>query len=123
MAERNQNGALQSSQKSMAALNKTAQDAQNALNSMSQPGKGGKGQQGDGSCDNPGGSNPGGEGEDSEGSAMQQFLSQMEKLTAQQQQLNDMMNGSSQGGAQAQELRQQAQLQKMAAQQQSVQKS
>ena len=49
---------------------------------------------------------------------MQQFLSQMEKLTQQQQQLNDMMNGMGQGGAQAQELRQQAQLQKMAAQQQ-----
>lgn len=123
MAERNQSGAMQSSQKAMSALNKTAQDAQEAMNSMAQQGKGGKGQQGDGSCDKPGGTSPGPDGEGGEGTAMQQFLNQIEKLTQQQQALNDMMQGMGQGGAQAEAMRQQAQLQKMATQQEAVQKS
>jgi hypothetical protein len=95
---------------------------------MAEPNKGGKGNPGDGgSCDNPGGSNPSdqpGGDQSGGGSPMQQFLSQIEKLAAQQQALNDQMQGlGGQGSAQQEAMRQQAQLSKMAAQQQAVQKS
>ena len=129
MTERDQPSSIQHTQKAMAALNKTAQEVQKSMDAMSQQ------QPGNGSCDNPGGENPsgggsGGEGQDGkgmgQGSAMQQFLNQIEKLAAQQQALNDQMQGmNGQGGANAQQeaMRQQAQLGKMAAQQQAVQKS
>ena len=128
MTERDQSSSVQHTQKSMAALNKTAEEAQQALNSMAQANKGGKGKPGDGSCDNPGGNNPsdqpGENPSDGGGSAMQQFLRQIEKLAAQQQALNDQMQGmNGPGGAQQEAMRQQAQLSKMAAQQQAVQKS
>ncbi len=128
MTERDQPGSIQHTQKAMAALNKTSEEAQAAMKAMSKP-KSGKGNPGDGSCDNPGGSNPkdGDEGSSpgSGGSAMQQFLNSVEKLAAQQQALNDQMQGmNGQGGAAQQEaMRQQAQLAKMAAQQEGVQKS
>src|SRR5260370_32412849 len=98
------------------------------MNGMGEANKNGKGNPGDGSCDNPGGNSPsdqpGGQQPGSAGSAMQQFLSQVEKLAAQQQALNDQMQGmGGQGGAQQQAMRQQAQLSKMAAQQEAVQKS
>lgn len=129
MTERDQPNSITHTQKAMAALNKTAEEAQKALKSMSEPKKGGKGNPGDGSCDNPGGSSPK-EGDDgstpgSEGSAMQQFLNSIEKLAAQQQALNDQMQGKDggQGSAQQEAMRQQSQLAKMAAQQEGVQKS
>jgi hypothetical protein len=124
MTERDQQQSVSHTQKAMAALNKTAEEAQSALNSMSSKGKG---KAGDGSCDNPGGNNPSDQPGDGDpgGSAMQQFLQSIEKLTAQQQALNDQMQGmmNGQGGAQQEMMRQQAQLQKMAIQQQSVQKT
>ncbi|MDP4220508.1 MAG: hypothetical protein Q8916_12575 [Bacteroidota bacterium] len=130
MTERDQPQSMQHTQKAMAALNKTAEEAQQALNSMAEANKGGKGKPGDGSCDNPGGTNPSDQADgnptDGGGSAMQQFLRQIEKLAAQQQALNDQMQGKEggPGGAAAQEaMRQQAQMAKMAAQQQAVQKS
>jgi hypothetical protein len=125
MTERDQQSSTQHTQKAMSALNKLAEQAQGALAQMAQQGKGGKGQPGDGSCDNPGGMNPGDQPGEGGGSAMQQFLSQIEKLGAQQQALNDQMQGmmNGQGGAQQEAMRQQAQLQKMAIEQQSVQKS
>ncbi|MEP7234453.1 MAG: hypothetical protein ABI778_04075, partial [Ignavibacteriota bacterium] len=127
MSERDQPGSTQHTQKAMASLNKTSEQAQEALKSMAEPEKGGK-KPGDGSCDNPGGSNPsgkpGGEQPGGAGSAMQQFLSQIEKLAAQQQALNDQMQGlGGKGSAQQEAMRQQAQLSKMAGEQQAVQKS
>ncbi len=127
MTERDQPSSIQHSQKAMAALNKTAQEAQQALNSMAESQKGGKGNPGDGSCDNPGGTNPSGQpGPDGKpgGSAMSQFLSSIEKLAAQQQALNDQMQGGNSPGGNAQQeaMRQQSQLSKMAAQQQAIQK-
>jgi hypothetical protein len=128
MTERDQPSSIQHTQKSMAALNKTAEEAQEALKSMAEQQNGGKKNPGDGSCDNPGGNNPSGQPGDDQsggGNAMKQFLSQIEKLAAQQQALNDQMQGANQGGANAQQqaMRQQAQLSKMAAQQEAVQKS
>ncbi|MEI8133519.1 MAG: DUF4175 family protein [bacterium] len=125
MTERDQSSAIQHSQQAMAALNKTSEAAQAALASMAKAGKGAKGQPGDGPAENPGGSTPGDQMGDGPPSAMQQFLSQIEKLTAQQQALNDQMQGmmNGKGGAQQEAMRQQAQLGKMAAEQQGVQKS
>ncbi len=127
MTERDQPSSIQHTQKAMAALNKTAQEAQQALNSMAESQKGGKGNPGDGTCDNPGGTNPSGQpGPDGKpgGSAMSQFLSSIEKLAAQQQALNDQMQGGNTPGGNAQQeaMRQQSQLSKMAAQQQAIQK-
>jgi hypothetical protein len=130
MTERDQSNAQQSGQSAMASLNKAAQEAQQALDKMSKQGSGkgkpgqGKpgGQQGQGEGENPDGENPG----QGEGSAMQQFLNSINKLTQQQKQLNDMMSGmpgQPGGSAQQQMMQQQGQLAKLAAQQQAVQKS
>jgi energy-converting hydrogenase Eha subunit A len=136
MTERDQNGSDASSQGAMAALNKAAQQTEQAMEGMGK-GKGKSPGQGEGQSDQPGedpggdspGDNPGDEGEGGQqggGSAMQQFLGAINKLTAQQKALNDMMSGmQGQGGAQAAKnaMEQQAQLSKMAAQQEAVKKS
>ncbi len=136
MTERDQGNAQQSSQSAMASLNKAAQDAQKALDKMGKQGQGkgqkGQGQpggqqgegEGEGDGDNPGGDSPG--QEPGQGSAMQQFLNSINKLTAQQQALNDMMSGMQGqpgGTAEQRTMQQQAQIAKLAAQQQAVQKS
>ncbi len=132
MTERDQQGAQQQSKSAMTSLNKAAQGAQKALDKLSKQGKGQPGQgqpggqegEGEGEGD---GQSPGGEAQgQGEGSAMQQFLNSINKLTSQQKALNDMMSGmqgQAGGSAQKQMMQQQAQLAKLAAQQQAVQKS
>lgn len=131
MTERNQSQSVQSSQQAMAALNKAAQQAQQAMQGMDSGGEGQGGEQGDGEGEgSPGGNKPGQKGQGnrpgSGGSAMQQFLDQINQLAQQQQQLNDMASGMGQGSAQAAQreaMQRQAQLSRMAAQQQHIQKS
>ncbi|HYM20805.1 MAG TPA: DUF4175 family protein [Candidatus Kapabacteria bacterium] len=124
MSERNQNDAVQNTQGAMASLNQLSEQVQSAMNAMKQLPS-------NGSCPNPG-TNPGdGSGDPMSGgggSAMQQFLSQINQLAAQQQGINDklqqMMNSG--GGAQSAEQQmqqQQSQLARMAAEQGQVQKS
>jgi hypothetical protein len=131
MTERNQSGGQQSSQNAMTALNRAAQQMQQAMNDMAQQGQsggsGGEGEEGqDGSGMGMNGKKPGSSGQ---GSAMQQFLNEINKATAQQQAIANQMQAMAQGGqsgsAQAQQdmMRQQAALSRMAAQQQAVQKS
>jgi hypothetical protein len=131
MTERNQPGAQQSSQGAMAALNRAAQQMQQSMNDMAQQGQsggsGGEGEEGsEGEGSGTGGKSPGkGMGQ---GSAMQQFLSEINKLSQQQQSLANQAQAMAQGGqgsAQAQKemMRQQAAMSRMAAQQQAVQKS
>lgn len=129
MTERNQSGAQQSAQSAMTALNRAAQQMQQAMNDMAQQGQsggsGGEGEEGESGSGSGPGKQPGGSGQ---GSAMQQFLSEINKLTAQQQQIANQMQAmaqSGQGGTQAQQemMRQQAAMSRMAAQQQAVQKS
>ncbi len=127
MTERDQTGSTVNSRGAMAALNTVSKQTQAAMDAMQQ---GSSCPNGDG--DNPGGMKPGDETGDGQpgGSAMQQFLNQINKLTAQQQGLNDqmqqMMNGQQQGGAQSAELQaqqRQAQLSKLAGEQSAVKKS
>jgi hypothetical protein len=125
MTERMQGNAIQSTQGAMAALNKAAQETQSAMEQM---------QQGS-SCPNGDGSNPG-EGQEGGGdpfgsgkggSAMQQFLDQIGKLTDQQmalsEQMKQMMNGQQSGGGQQEMLRKQAEAARAAAGQSAVQKT
>lgn len=124
MTERNQGGAIQSSQGAMAALNKAAQETQSAMEQMQQ---GSACPNGDGS--NPGEGQPGGGdpfGMGKGGSAMQQFLDQIGKLTEQQMALGEQMKQmmGQQGSAGQQEmLRQQAEAARATAGQSAVQKS
>lgn len=130
MTERDQTGSTVNTRGAMAALNTVSKQTQAAMDAMQQ---GSSCPNGDG--DNPGGMKPGdqtGDGQPggSGGSAMQQFLNQINKLTAQQQGLNDqmqqMMNGQQQGGAQSAEQQaqqRQAQLSKLAGEQSAVKKS
>lgn len=137
MTERNQPQATQSAQKAMASLNKAAQSAQKAMEGMEagsdQPGGEGEGGEGQGQ---PGGSSPGSRGKGGrtpqpmpgQGSAMQQFLDQIDQMAQQQQALNDQMAGAmGQGGsaqaAQREAMQRQAQLSRMAAQQELLKKS
>lgn len=132
MTERDQGQAQQSAQNAMAALNKAAQQTQQAMEGMqkgSQQGGGGEGGE-DGEGQSGEGNNPGENGKpgsQGQGSALQQFLNQINKMAAQQQALNDqmnnMMNGQGSAQAQKQAMQQQAQLARMAAQQQAVQKT
>ncbi len=136
MTGRNQQSSSQNAQSAMTSLNQASNAFQKAAQQLGQQGQqgskgaGGQGQEGedgsgsegeDGSM--PGSGEPGGQG------AMQQFISQINKLAQQQQQLNDqmqsMMNGKGGGGQNAEkELeRQQAQMSRLAAQQQAVKKS
>lgn len=122
MTERDQQQSMQGAQGAMASLNRASQETQNAMNQMQQ--------QGGGSCPNPGGMNPGGkEGEPNQmgsGSAMQQFLNQINNFAEQQQALNQqmqqMMNGQGQG-MQREMMQQQAAAARMQAGQQALQKS
>ncbi len=131
MTERDQTGSTINTRGAMAALNTVSKQTQAAMDAM---------QQGsscpNGNGDNPGGMQPGdqpGDGQQpggSGGNAMQQFLDQINKLTAQQQGLNDqmqqMMNGQQQGGMQSAEQQaqqRQAQLSKLAGEQSAVKKS
>ncbi|HEY6171899.1 MAG TPA: hypothetical protein VIX80_06555, partial [Candidatus Kapabacteria bacterium] len=130
MTERMQSNAVQSTQSAMTALNKSAQEAQSAMEQMQQGsacpnGDGsnpGEGQSGEGQ---PGGGDPFGSGKG--GSAMQQFLDQIGKLTEQQmalgEQMKQMMGGQQGSGGQQEMLRQQAEAARATAGQSAVQKS
>ncbi len=123
MTERDQQSSSQNSQAAMAALNKSAKETQSAMDAM---------QQGsscpNGSGENPGDGQPGSEGnpQGMGGSAMQQFLGEINKVTEQQmamnQQMQQMMNGQP-GQGQREQLERQAQAAKMVAGQQAIQKS
>ncbi len=139
MTERNQQGAEQSSQAAMTALNKASQEMQQAMQAMQKQGQGqsGGGSGGEGSEGQDGeggegeGSSPGESGQSGQGGsggAMQQFISQINKMAQQQQALNNQMAGMAQGqggnqGAQKEMMRQQAMMSKLSAQQEAVKKS
>jgi hypothetical protein len=134
MTDRNQSGSQQNAQSAMTALNKASQAMQKAMQQMaSQSGKSGgsggegeEGQSGEGEGQGENGQTPGSSGQG--GSALQQFIDQINKMAAQQQALNDQMQSmaSGQGGGQAAQkelMRQQAAMSKLVAQQQAMQKS
>jgi hypothetical protein len=134
MTDRNQPGSEQNSQSAMSSLNKASQAFQKAIEKMAQNGQsgsggsGGEGQDGqEGSGEGEGGTSPGGNS-GSGGSAMQQFINQINNLAAQQMSLNNQLQSMAQGqggSAQAQKelMRQQAAMDRLAAQQQAVKKS
>ena len=134
MTDRNQSGSQQNAQSAMSSLNKASQAMQKAMQQMasqqsgSSGGSGGEGedgQSGNGQGQGENGQTPGMGGQG--GSAMQQFINQINKLAAQQQALNDQMQGmSGQGGGQSAQkelMRQQAMMSKLVAEQQAMQKS
>lgn len=137
MTDRNQSGSQQNAESAMTSLNQASNAMQKALAQMGQKGQsgsggsGGEGQEGQSGSGEEGedGDMPGSGGGEGGGSPMQQFISQIEKLTGQQQALNDQMqamaNGKSGGGQSAEKeaMRQQAQMSKLSAQQQAMQKS
>lgn len=133
MTDRNQSGSEQSAQAAMTSLNKASQAMQGAMQKMGQPGKsgsGGSGGEGEDGQDGEGESGEGGQspGQSGSGGALQQFISQINKLAAQQQALNNQMQGMSQGAgggqsAQKELMRQQAAMSKLQAQQEAVKKS
>jgi NAD-specific glutamate dehydrogenase len=106
------------------AMQKMAQSGQSGSGGSGGEGQEGQSGSGDESDDgsSPGGSSPGGP------SAMQQFINQINKLAQQQMALNNQMQAMAQGqgGGQSSEkelMRQQAQMSKLAAQQEAVKKS
>ncbi len=134
MTDRNQPSSEQNAESAMTSLNKASSAFQKALQQLAQNGQqgssgaGGQGQEGmsgsgsgmdQGNTPGPGGP----------GSALQQFINQINQMTAQQQSLNDqmqqMMAGKG-GGGEAREqqlMRQEAAMHRMEAQQQAVKKS
>jgi hypothetical protein len=138
MTDRNQQGSTQNAQGAMSALNQASSAFQKAAGKMGQQGQSGSnGSSGEGQDGSDGsgsegqdGDNPGSGGQQGQGGALQSFISQINKLAGQQQQLNDqmqsMMNGKGGSGGESAEKqlqRQQAQMDKLAAQQQAVKKS
>ncbi len=135
MTDRNQPGAQQNSQSAMSSLNKASNAFQQALQKMAKNGQ--SGSSGSGGEGTEGESGSGSEGDNGDmpgegqgtGSALQQFINQINKLAQQQQALNDQMQAMASGkeggsqSAQKELMRQQAQLSKLAAQQQAVKKS
>jgi len=138
MTGRNQQSSTQDAQQAMTSLNQASSAFQKAAAKMGKQGSsgssgsGGEGQDGaDGSDGQDGedGSQPGSGGQQGSSGAMQQFISQINKMAQQQEQLNNqmqsMMNGKGGGGQSAEKemQRQQAELSRLAAQQQAVKKS
>ncbi len=137
MTDRNQQNSSQNAGKAMASLNQASSAFQKAGAKLGQQGQsgssgsGGEGQDGEDGSGSSGedGNQPGSGGQQGQGGALQQFINQINKLAGQQQQLNDqmqsMMNGKGGGGQAAEKemQRQQAQMDRLAAQQQAVKKS
>ncbi len=140
MTSRNQQSSSQNAQQAMTALNQASSAFQKAASKLGKQGQsgssgsngsGGEGQDGEDGSGSEGqeGQTPGSGGGEGQG-ALQQFISQINKLAQQQEQLNDqmqsMMSGKGGGGAQNAEKelqRQQAEISRLAAQQQAVKKS
>ncbi len=139
MTDRNQPSSEQNTQSAMTSLNKASSAFQQALQKLAQNGQqgssgsGGQGEDGSSGSGSSGddGSSPGSgqPGDQPGGSAMQQFINQINQMTAQQQALNDqmqsMMAGKG-GGGEAQEkqlMQQEAAMKRMETQQQAVKKS
>jgi hypothetical protein len=138
MTGRNQQSSSQDAGQAMASLNQASNAFQKAAGKMGQQGQSGSsGSSGEGQDGSDGsgsegedGSQPGSSGQQGQSGALQSFISQINKLAGQQQQLNDqmqsMMNGKGGSGGESAEKqlqRQQAQMDKLAAQQQAVKKS
>jgi hypothetical protein len=136
MTGRNQQNATQDAAQAMAALNQASNAFQKAAGKLGQQGQsgssgsGGQGQDGqDGSgSEGEDGDQPGSNGPQGQG-AMQQFINQINGLASQQEQLNNQMQatmaGKAGGGQSAEKemQRQQAEMNRLAAQQQAVKKS
>jgi len=137
MTDRNQQGSQQNAQSAMTSLNKASSAFQQALQKLAQNGQqgsngsGGQGEDGNDGSGSTGenGDMPGSSGQPGGGGALQQFINQINQLAQQQQQLNDQMQGmmaGKSGGGQAAEkemMREQAMMNRLAAQQQAVKKS
>jgi hypothetical protein len=136
MTSRNQQSSSQSTQQAMTALNQASNAFQKAAGKLGQQGQsgsngsGGEGQEGEDGSGSEGqeGDMPGSGGGQGQG-AMQQFIDQINKLAGQQQEMNNqmqsMMNGKGGGGQSAEKemQRQQAELSRLAAQQQAAKKT
>lgn len=114
MTERRMTNAVTAQTKAMESINKSLSKLQSALSQMQD-------QQGNGSCENPGGGNPEGSG-GSMGQQMQQMAAEQQALN---QKLQEMMGNeqgtNGQNGNMSQEQR--SKMQKIAAEQKEIQKS